>query len=511
MTSSTEREVAHFIHKVGLIRFAHRALWFAVAWLFFWGVVVLVLRYGFRLPVASMWLGALGLLPCVAAAWFLEWPRRPSEEAARAYLDHRNNCGGMLMGGPELAAWRHRLPKVKSPALHWRKGSPLMALAVAAAFVLATLLIPQSLITPILAADKLEIDDQVDELLEHIDELEALDGLSDSEAKEMKEKLGQLQEDADGTDPVSTWAALDQLEDMLAEESAQAATNLTAELSKTAEAAEQAENLAEAMENLDQRNIDPASLSKAMRELAEMLQDKQVEDLLAQMGSGEDMKETLEKLANGLDPEDLKDLAESLKGGNPEAIQKQMEKLAQGMDPDALRELAEKLGGGKAQLQQQLKEMAERGLIDPQTLEESLQQGQLGQKEGQGEGKGSLSEFLDQELAEGGEGKTPMQGGVPGQPGEWGTNRGPGHAPLGFLNNTSEDGVTFKPVVLSPASIQALKDSKLTGVTKAAPGLSKAGPGSSGALSGANADAGSVNTHKIFPQHKGAVQNYFDR
>jgi len=519
---SSERHVTEFIRTVGRYRVLHRALWLAVGWLFLWGAAVLVMRYGFQLPQQPMWFGLLGLPVCAAIAWFVEWPRRPTPDSARAYIDQRNDCGGLFMA--ELDAWRHRLPeRISTPDLRWHKRGPLAALVVAALFAGAAILLPQSLVTPLFAQQQLEIDDQVDDLLEHIAELEELDSLSQAEADELKEQLDQLREEADGTDPVSTWSALDQLEDLLEEESAQTATNMTAQLSKEGASAEKIEELAEALENLQERELDNESLSEAMKDLQELMKDKQVEDMISKLTDDEDMKEALEKLAEGLDQEDLKDLAESI-GNNPEMME-QLKKLAEGVDPEELKELAEQMKKNAEGMKEQLKQMAQNGMIDPQMLEEGLQEGADGQ-DGQGKGEGgengdgkgggnggSFGDFLDQELADRDPEATEMREGDGMQPGggNGGIQRGPGHAPLNFLNNTTKDGAAFKPQVLSPAAIRSLKESKLMGISQAAPGVTEGTAGASGGLDGSAAGAGSANTHRIFPQHRNAVENYFDR
>jgi hypothetical protein len=70
----------------------------------------------------------------------------------------------------------------------------------------------------------------------------------------------------------------------------------------------------------------------------------------------------------------------------------------------------------------------------------------------------------------------------------------------------------FKEEALPPAELEALKGSRLAGLSREAPTVEKGGtPSKSGALQGAAAGTGSAHTQVVLPRHRGAVERYFER
>jgi hypothetical protein len=83
---------------------------------------------------------------------------------------------------------------------------------------------------------------------------------------------------------------------------------------------------------------------------------------------------------------------------------------------------------------------------------------------------------------------------------------------LTFGSESERDGAKFKEETLPPADVAALKESVVAGVGKTAPKSDKpGGPSQSGALRGAAAGGGSANKPAILPQHRKAVERYFER
>ena len=81
-----------------------------------------------------------------------------------------------------------------------------------------------------------------------------------------------------------------------------------------------------------------------------------------------------------------------------------------------------------------------------------------------------------------------------------------------WTEGTDAEGAKFKEKVLPPASLAALKDSKLVGISTGTPEAGKGGAdGGRGALKGATAGPGAAHTHTILPRHRGAVGRYFER
>ncbi|MDK1032762.1 MAG: hypothetical protein QGD94_12195, partial [Planctomycetia bacterium] len=98
------------------------------------------------------------------------------------------------------------------------------------------------------------------------------------------------------------------------------------------------------------------------------------------------------------------------------------------------------------------------------------------------------------------------------KPGKGGVDRGRGDAPMTWSEGTSEEGAEFKEQTLSTSAMAALKDSKLRGVSAAAPTVRKAGaPKRGGALRGVTAGGGEAHTRTVLPRHKGTVERYFQR
>ena len=94
----------------------------------------------------------------------------------------------------------------------------------------------------------------------------------------------------------------------------------------------------------------------------------------------------------------------------------------------------------------------------------------------------------------------------------WGVNRGRGDAPMVWSDPSSEEGVTFKEQILPPASLAALKDSELMGVSVSAPGPEEGQEHLlSGNLSAAEAGSGQAVKRTILPKHKAVVKEYFHR
>ncbi|HEV3384970.1 MAG TPA: hypothetical protein VG097_09140, partial [Gemmata sp.] len=158
---------------------------------------------------------------------------------------------------------------------------------------------------------------------------------------------------------------------------------------------------------------------------------------------------------------------------------------------ESIKKTAERLYKGKLIDSDLLKLCNGEGKCDSKELAEYLK------KNG---GKCSLGDALDA-LA------------MPGEnPGRGGVNEGPGAAPIQFGDRSSENGAKFRTEALPPGSLAAMKESQVAGVSSTAPERNpKPGTTTSGALNNATVGGGSANTGQILPQHKGAVERYFDR
>lgn len=98
------------------------------------------------------------------------------------------------------------------------------------------------------------------------------------------------------------------------------------------------------------------------------------------------------------------------------------------------------------------------------------------------------------------------------KPGRGGISRGRGDAPMTWKDESDQTGAKFQAKTLPPATLEAIRNSQLVGVSTGSPELTE-GDGSStgGALSNAATGGGSAQRQQVLPQHRGAVQRYFDR
>jgi hypothetical protein len=463
-----ESEVDRFRFRLGFVYFLKHSLAYLTAWAFVWGTAVLALRVAVGVESEPLLWGLAAVPVALVAAFMLARRQLPSMSSVRALIDRSSGCGGLLMAGEQVdtSAWSPHMPSmVEMPRVRWQGQRSWTLFAVAVAFVVVGFLVPERY-TALAAEDRLEIDREVRQLAKQIDALKEEAVIDPDRAEALKQKLDQVQKDANGRNPAKTLEALDHMKDMVrnaARESAEKTTRLTSEFAK-------AETLAEALKLAG--SVLPAGKSaEAAKELLAMA---------AKLAA--DNPGLLEKI----DPEMMSAFSSAMKSGS--------------LTPEQMKKLAEALKGGKKELAQSLEKLYQAKLIDLDALKECEKAGMcngqaLAEYFRKGGGKKSLAELmlLAEQRGAGGQGED-----------------GPGKTPLTIGQNTTEEGVKFKEVALPPAALNQLKEAKLTGVKITAPKVELA-PAQSGALSGANAGGGSANNQMILPQHRGAVQRYFDR
>lgn len=465
-----DKVLVGFLAKAAWILFLRYVLPLAAGWCFAWGVAVLVLRavVGFNSP-ALVW-GSAGLVAMAASAAVLAYRRIPSHESARALIDCHSRCGGLLMASSEigLGVWQERMPPLVVPRLCWRGRRTWGLFWAACAFVAISFAVPQRYVTP-MSQRPLNVESEVADLQRKIEILEEEQVLEPEQATEMAKKLERVAAEARGEDPAKTWEALDHLDEAAAAAARQSAEEALAKTEKAAKAESLARGLGEAAADLD-----PAALSQAMEKLAELVNKAAADNEALRSALGEEMCSACQ---------------------------------AGSLDLGQCKELAACLGQCKEGLAGKLAQLAEAGLISPQALDKIAELGQCDGaglaeflKEGEGEGLGlSCSEQIDLWLAE-------------GRPGQGGVDRGRGDAPMTWTDPSSEEGVDFTEQALPPASVAALKENRLVGVSIGAPTVgAPAEPTGQGGLDGAAAGGGSAHTHTILPRHRGSVKRYFER
>jgi len=426
----------------------------ATLWGFAWGTAVLVLRAAAGVDRQPLLWGLVGLLVCIAAAVVRTRRHLPSATAVRALLDEQSGCGGLLMTAAEcdLAGWRQKLPVLALPRIHWDGRRSATLLAIAAGFVLSSFLAPQGL-ADLASTSPLEIDREIARLIEQIALLRSEAILDPERADTLKDRLAELREHASGKNPAHTLEALDHLQNLAAKAAREAAEDRT----------RQSERLTEA-----------EALAEVLRTSADMLSPKLKRQALA------DLAGLLDK--SGLD----------------------LQQFANQFDPEQLKRLAEALRGGKIDLARQVEKMRKAGLIDADLLAKC-------QRAGQCDCEG-LRRFLKENGSKAclADLKSLCKKG-----GRGGITRGPGAAPLTWGEPGSPEQAKFKEEVLPPGALASLKGSLINVPANKGAQLvirDKAdGPGSSGALREAAAGNSSANTETILPRHRPAVERYFER
>lgn len=429
------------------------------------GVVILIVRVVFAVPRQALLWAFLGFVPGAIWAAVRAARETPSREALYAVFDERNRCGGLLMAAEEvdLGAWRQQLPPVSSPRLKWHGARSFGLFAGAAIFLAVSFMVPQRYVNMTIARP-LNIGEDIAKLEEQIDVLEEESIISEEAAEELDEKLERLRDTASAYDPVKTWEALDHLQQNMkkqADRFAAASLSQTEDLART-------QTLAQGLlEN--GADLDAGLLSDAMSELSAMVQSNALEN---------------ELFKNSLD-------ADSLNAARQGTL-----------SAEQLKALLKALKENKGKLASSLANLRKCRLVDAETL-------RLCEKLGTCNSSGLVA-FLNENARSAGMCDAVLLYCM--NPGRGGIDRGRGDAPMTWTDGSDEENVTFKEQVLPPASLAALKDSMVFGLSVGAPSVEENLPTSgTGALDSATAGSGEAFSHTILPRHRGAVKRYFER
>jgi hypothetical protein len=328
-------------------------------------------------------------------------------------------------------------------------------------FLVLAFLVPNSFAR--LGTPSLDVRRDTERLKEQLAVLKEEKILDAQRADELKERLDQVRKDALARDPVKTLEALDFLHDTTQKAAQEAAEKTTKQVEEIAKA----EALSEALEK-NGNKLDPSKLGEALGQLDKLLKKAEAENDLLQEGLDPKLLEELKK--GGLTSEQLKKLADALKG----------------------------LKGEKAK---KLAKLVKARLIDAEALGKCEKSGECD--------KAALARYLKENgfqcdgLCDG-EGDDEGRGGV---------NEGGGKTKLKFGDETPEQGDKFEDEQLPPSELNKLRDSELQGLSLGTPSVHKQGDGTvaGGALNGAKAGGGSSAGQTILPRHRGAVERFFDR
>jgi len=446
---------------LGMVRLTRRFTMLATLYLFVYGVVVLLFRALTRCPRNLLAFGFLALFPVAAVALALERRKFPARTAVKALLDSMHRCGGLLVAGDErdAGAWDARLPEFRVPTVHWHARRHVLALTASAIFVVFAFSIPRRYTRP-QSSYTLEVDHLVEELTEQVDLLEEEAVLEDTRARALRDELDRLAEEARGDDPARTLEALDHIQAVMNERASEAAEAALAQVEEMTKA----QALADASATLAATGRDPALMAAAMKALAGLLKDQELERMLAGalpeglLGAAQ---------AGALTPEQLKALSELLKQCKGEC-RGCLGRLCKARLIDA----------------KFLKLCKNAGRYDPDALAAFLADGQAGKE---------LAVLLRACCGKGG------------------VDRGRGDAPMTWTEGSSEQGAAFKEQVLPPGPVSGLNNTKLVGISAAVPKVSAgATPVRSGVLA-TGEGPGAAHTRTVLPRHRAAVRRYFER
>lgn len=394
-------------------------------------------------------------------AIYLGIKRSPRKESLLAVIDEHNNCGGILMSSDEIDIqdWQGSIPDVMVPRLKWNVGGKLAISAAVVTFIVFSYAVPANYVQH-KNARNLDITEDVQKLNEQIDIMEEEAILEKMAVEELKEELEQIKNDATGSDPVKTWESLDHLHDSLRNKAKEVAESMTEQIEK----ASQSQMLAEILSNNSNELSKSLSL-EAMKELTSMVNSAALEN---------------QRFQKAISPECLNACA------NAELSEAQLKELLKG-----LKEC-------KGNMSKCMGKLCKSGLIDPKDLKACKLAGMCDSKE--------LLEFLKENDSCSSialYSKCAGRGGV---------NRGRADAKMTWTQGSREDGVSFKEQLLPQASLDAMKNSMLSGVSIAAPEVNNSAYETGGGkLDSADAGSSEAFTQTILPKHREAVKKYFKR
>lgn len=462
----SETIVRSFRFRLGTVLMLRYGLAALTAWAVLWGTTVLALRAGFGLHGNHLLWGLAGFPLMLIPAAFLTRRRMPAPSTVRALIDHQGRAGGMIMADAEVPLGGWRLPAAHAPEIRWESGKTWIQFLAASSYVLIGFLVPQASFQQ-LPASTFHVEREVEQIAKQIEVLKENAVLEEKRAQELQEKLNQVKEEAKAREPAKTLEAIDHLQDVTKQEAAQAAEKAAQQAERLQKTKTLADALAKAGDSLD-----PKVLSLSMKELNSMVEQADKEN----------------KLSRELD-EETKNACKECK-----------------LTKEQLEELAKALEANKAEIAELLEKLKDAKLISAEMLKECKAcQGGAGDKEA----AEALAKYLKENGAEGL--AQAVARCTSNKPGRGGLNRGRGDAALTFGNESNKDGVKFKEQILPPASLAALKDSRLNGLSQATPKVDPGGPSTGGTLAGAATGGGSANTQVILPRHRDSVQRYFER
>lgn len=480
--------------------------------LFAWGAGVLIARLAGGVSRWDCLWGAALLVPALVIAWLLGRRGVPSPGAILAMIDRRSGGGGLLMASSELSLgpWDGRIAPPVAPEVAYRPGARLAGPLLASGFVVACFALPSGPASS-LPHHGMHVADELDRLADQAEALREAGALNEQDTRRINEQLDEVRQAARGDDPGRTWESMDSLARRLQQVADAAAENTASAAEKIA----RAEALGEALEEGDAWT--PESRGEAMRRLAQQAREAADQDGGMTPAQKQALRDRARSAAQGgLDPEQLARLAETLRDSREDLAAKARQLAESGLiDPETLREMRQAVGDSQLD-PRTLRELADRlaQCPDGEAMEAALDEvleglsGNQGQGETTSDGEGEGWAWNDGQ--EGGAGRC-GEGGVPGR---GGIDRGRGDAPITHGEESDPSGTRFRPKIIPPGQAADLRRSMVLARTRGKPGPyegSETTDATAGALDGAEAGEHSAHRPTVLPRHQDAVRRYFER
>jgi len=463
--SNDKTPIDEFKGRLFILEWSRRSCQYASIWFIFTGTVTLVLRALMEPNLLILFnMSMAGLLLTILFAHVTSRKKQPSDKKLHAYMDKFNNCGGLLISNEEMdiGAWSNKLSTLSYPKTSWHYKQPMIILTTAVIFTLFSFQLPVSSITQSVN-NLLNIDKEVGELAGQIDILKEEEILEEEDAIKLQEELKKLHENAEATDPIKTWEALDHL----AGTTRQKAEEATEDSIKQLEQMANLESLAELLSSSDAQSLDKSTMNESMQELSKMMK--------------ESLKQS-EKLKNTMS----QDLMQAIKAGN--------------LSNKDLKQIKQSLSQCQKGLQDSIMRMLQNRMIDPRSMKIA--------KQASKKSMNKLSHYLKQNCKN----KKVCEGlGQCMKPGSGGVSRGKGDAEMTYKDPSNTTGTNFKPVILPPAQMADLRTSQQLGISYAEPDTEGSEQSQTGGMSGVKVDGGAGHTHTLLPKHKRLIQTYFNR
>lgn len=466
-TPAWERWIERSAARIRFGQFLGGAANWCAPFLFAFGTVVLIVK----LFMPQWWPHVLwlvtGTLPCLGLAWWL--PRRNpwSRSQTVARLDQTLNSGGLLMTLCECpdAVWSERLPQVEAL---WKQAVPrLLPVRFVRCLILPLLFALGAGFVPLREASTAPVmhhavaQKAAEELQDLVTGLDEQAILETDEEQELKEEVARLAEESRDT-PLTheKWETIDALKERMK-------VRLDAATMTATEAHDAATMLADAARS--EALGDPPGLRAEHKERLEQKLGESMQEL-AQKG----------RLA-----------------GAPKKLQADLQRLSkngkQQLPADA-NERKEFLDELRNYLDQESKK-----LTDLRKKCSTCTSGDL-----QGDG-------ADDNDVEGSQTKFGTGGKFGSRPGQGGTTRGRGDAPLTWGNESDKQGTKFKETVLPPGFLDQPKE-EIVRIGRTAPEEEAAASAPRSTQRIIDATAGNTAwRRKLNPKHRAVVRKYFEK